>query len=131
MDFSQLKNYLSEQAEIKRLAMKIDDPEAWKEYYAHSTILDYRRGYPKPQMISGIDMDAYNKARQRWVRRKEMLEIRARETEDYIDEIQDSRTRQVFTMYFLDGYAEKTIGKILHVDRSTISRIIWNQLGRE
>lgn len=131
MDYGQLKNYLAEKAEIDNLARRIENPDAWKDYYGHSTILDYRKGTPRPQMVQGYDLAALEKARQQWAKRKDLLEQRAKETEEYIEGIHDSRTRQVFTLYFLDGYSEKTIGKMLHLDRTMISRIIWAEIRRE
>ena len=85
MDYGQLKNYLAEKAEIDNLARRIENPDAWKDYYGHSTILDYRKGTPRPQMVQGYDLAALEKARQQWAKRKDLLEQRAKETEEYIE----------------------------------------------
>ena len=128
MDYKQLRDYLAEKHEIAELDVRLSKPIGQPAYYAHSVIMDYRRGYPQPRTISGYDTEAERQARARWRRRREMLAQRTREVEDFIDSIEDSRTRRVFTMYFLDGIKEAAIGKALHADQSVISRIIRDYL---
>lgn len=130
MDYKQLRDYLSEKHEIAELDLRLNKPLGQPEYYSHSVILDYRKGYPQPRTISGYDTETERQARTRWRRRLEKLKQRTREVEEYIDEISDSRTRRIFTMYFLDGLKEAAIGKSLHVDQALISRTIRDYIRR-
>lgn len=130
MDYKQLKDYLAEKHEIQELTKRLKKPFGQPEYYAHSTILDYRKGYPQPRTISGYDTESEQQARARWQKRKAKLEHRTQEVEDFVDSIADSRTRRIFTMYFLDGLKEAAIGKAIHIDQSLVSRIIRDHLRR-
>lgn len=131
MDYKQLKDYLAEKHEIREITARLDRPFCLPEFYAHSTILDYRKGYPRPQLVSGFDTESEKAARQRWEKRLERLKVRTREVEDYIDNLPDSRTRRCFTMYFLDGVKESAIAHTMHLDQSIISRVIRAQLKRD
>lgn len=128
MDYKQLKDYIHERHEIRELSARLNQPLGSKEFYEHSTILDYRKGYPQPRTIAGYDTETELAARERWRRRMKRLEARTREVENYIDNIPDSRTRRCFTMYFLDGLKEAAIGKNLHIDQSMVSKIIREHL---
>lgn len=124
MTLDQLKAYRSEKAEIRELGEKLRAPLGSAEFYGTSIIKDYKTGYPRPQAVSGYDIEAERAARYRWAKKKAILEKRCREVEEYIDSIKDSRTRRVFRFYFEDGRTENQIGRIMHMERSLVSKII-------
>lgn len=124
MTLEQLKAYRSEKAEIRELGEKLRAPLGSAEFYGTSVIKDYKTGYPRPQAVSGYDLEAERAARYRWAKKKAILERRCWEVEEYIDSIPDSRTRRVFRFYFEDGRTENQIGRIMHMERSLVSKII-------
>lgn len=124
MTLDQLKAYRSEKAEIRELGEKLRAPLGSAEFYGTSVIKDYKTGYPRPQAVSGYDLEAERAARYRWAKKKAILERRCREVEEYIDSIPDSRTRRVFRFYFEDGLTEYQIGRIMHMERSLVSKVI-------
>lgn len=131
MTLEQLKAYRSEKAEIRELGAKLRTPLGSAEFYGTSIIKDYKTGYPRAQAVSGYDLKAERAARYRWAKKKAILERRCREVEEYIDSIPDSRTRRVFRFYFEDGRTENQIGRIMHMERSLVSKIIkkWISYG--
>ena len=58
--------------------------------------------------------------------RIKILKKECEEVEQFIDEIPDSLTRRIFRMYFIDDMTQKEISKIIHIERSVISRRIDN-----
>ena len=88
-----------------------------------SVIKDYRKGYPVPQAVVGVDWERYEWQKEHCERRIQELQKKCDAIERYVEEdIEDSLTRRIFRMYFLEGRTQKEIGKIIHMDRSTVSR---------
>lgn len=60
-------------------------------------------------------------------KRKELLEA-TNKIEEYIDGIQDSETRLIFRLHFLDGMPQESISKKIHLAQSKVSERIKEQL---
>lgn len=56
--------------------------------------------------------------------RRQLVERKIIELEQFIKDIPDSLTRQIFELYFQDGKRQKDVAKLLHLDQSRISRKI-------
>ncbi len=72
-----------------------------------SVILDYRRGYPRPQSVVGFDWDGYEQKNDMLERKKQ----EAAEIKSWIDGIEDGQTRWVFKMWYMDGLPWRLIAK--------------------
>ncbi|MCI9438228.1 MAG: helix-turn-helix domain-containing protein [Lachnospiraceae bacterium] len=42
--------------------------------------------------------------------------------EKYVEDIEDSLIRRIFRMYYLEGKTQREIARLIHMDRSTVSR---------
>lgn len=129
MTKKRLEAYRSEKAEIDELKSKLQNLKA-EDYFGNSVIMDYRSGFPHPQSVVGIDMDAYRTRQSRLETEISRLERRCLEVEQWIDDIPDSLTRRIFRLYFADGYSQKAIAAQLHMERSVISRKISNYIAK-
>lgn len=120
----QLEEYRSDKQEILELTYRIEN--RWKDeaMIGNDVIFDYSKGYPMPQSVVGFDQERYEHLQDRDVRRKDKLEKKCKETEDWIEKIKDGITRRIFRMYFIEGQKQKDVAKAVHLDRSRISRKI-------
>ena len=84
--------------------------------------MDYRDGFPRPQSVVGYDYGKEERMRKAYESRIEKLRAECAEVELWIEAIPDSLTRRIFRMYYIDGMNQKQIGRIVHLDRSRISR---------
>lgn len=91
----------------------------------NDVILDYSKSYPPiPQGVVGFDQAKYNRLQDRDRRRKEKLEKECEEIEDFIEGIEDSLTRRIFRMTFIDGEKQRKVARKVHLDQSRVSRKI-------
>ena len=124
MDREQLERYQSQKEEIRELRYKLEHLGEGDSLVGNSTIFDYTTGFPRPQAIVGYDYDREDYLREKYRSRMKKLQADCEETEQWVEAIQDSQTRRIFRMYYLDGMTQKAIGKKMHLDRSRISRKI-------
>lgn len=75
-------------------------------------------------MDEPVTADAVGKLLKIKRERRQLVERKIIELEQFIKEIPDSLTRQVFELYFQDGKRQKDVAKLLHLDQSRISRKI-------
>lgn len=124
----QLEEYRSDKQEILELTYRVEN--RWKDetMIGSDVVFDYSKGYPMPQAIVGFDQARYERLQDRDVRRKDKLEKKCKDTEDFIEEIEDGVTRRIFRMYFLDGRKQKDVAKAVHMDQSRVSRKIEEYL---
>lgn len=124
----QLEEYRSDKQEILELTYRIEN--RWKDeaMIGNDVVLDYSKGYPMPQFVVGFDQERYEHLQDRDVRRKDKLEKKCKETEDWVEEIEDGITRRIFRMYFLEGRKQKDVAKAVHIDQSRVSRKIEEYL---
>lgn len=131
MTRERLAAYRSNKAEILELDYMLQN--RWKSdtMIGNDVVFDYSKGYPMPQSIVGFDQDKYERLQERDLKRKERLEKECEEVEQFVEAIQDSMTRRIFRIYYIDGRVsvnQEEVSKKVHLERSTISKKIDNYL---
>lgn len=121
MTRKQLEQYKSKKAEIRELKDYIWKLGNSESLMGSSTVFDYRTGYPKPQAVVGVDRAEYWKKKERYEKKIEQLKAECEEAERFVEGIEDSLTRRIFRMYFLDGARQEDIAAAVHMSRSRIS----------
>lgn len=119
-----LMAYQSKKAEIKELDRAMTGRWRDEGLIDNDVIFDYRKGYPMPQSVIGMDEKKYRRLQERDRRRKETLERECEEAELWVESIDDSLTRRIFRMVFLEGKKQREVAKAVHLDRSRVSRKI-------
>lgn len=119
-----LESYRSKKEEIKELEYKLKHLGEGDSMVGNDVVFDYRDGYPKPQAIVGVDWEKVSKTEERYVKRLTKLKQECETIEEFVEQIEDSMTRRIFRMYYIEGMSQKAIGKKVHMDRSRISRKI-------
>ena len=131
MTRERLAAYRSNKAEILELDYMLQN--RWKSdtMIGNDVVFDYSKGYPMPQSVVGFDQDKYERLQERDLKRKERLEKECEEVEQFVEAIQDSMTRRIFRIYYIDGRVpvnQEEVSKKVHLERSTISKKIDNYL---
>ncbi|MGN6710703.1 DUF1492 domain-containing protein [Anaerocolumna jejuensis] len=138
MTEKELSQYKAIKNEIADLNRRIaENKEA--EIVPFGTVKGSSKYFPYTPMtfhVAGIDpADATQRQeaisellRQREVQRDELLKKQI-EIEQYIAGIQDSTTRTIFRMYFIDGMSQWQIARKLGYERSSISQRIRRFVG--
>lgn len=122
-----LQGYRSKKAEIQELDYILKNRWRDEGMIGNDVIFDYSKGYPMPQSVVGFDQKKYERLQDRDQRRKEQLEQECVEIETFVENIDDSLTRRIFKMYFIDGDKKPTqhkVAKKLFIDQSTVSKKI-------
>ena len=118
-------SYRSKKAEIRELTVMIENRYRDDSLIGNDVILDYSKSYPPiPQGVVGFDLAKYRRLQERDRRRKEQLEKECVEIEDFIESIEDSLTRRIFRMTFIDGEKQRKVARKVHLDQSRVSRKI-------
>lgn len=119
----QLESYRSMKHEMLELKYKLSHLGEGDSMLSSSVIKDYRKGYPVPQAVVGVDWERYEWQKEHCEKRIQELRKECDAIERYVEEeIKDSLTRRIFRMYFLEGRTQKEIAGFVHMDRSTVSR---------
>nr|DAP71377.1 MAG TPA: Protein of unknown function (DUF722) [Caudoviricetes sp.] len=131
MTRERLAAYRSNKAEILELDYMLQN--RWKSdtMIGNDVVFDYSKGYPMPQSVVGFDQEKYERLQDRDLKRKERLEKECEEVEQFVEAIQDSMTRRIFRIYYIDGRVsvnQEEVSKKVHLERSTISKKIDNYL---
>jgi len=124
----QLEEYRSKKEEIEELRYKLEHLGEGDSMVGNDIINDYRSGYPVPQAVIGVDTARYKRLEQLYKKRIEKLERECAEVEEYVENIEDSMTRRIFRMYYIDGITLEQIGMKVHLNKSNVSRKIDNFL---
>ena len=127
MTKDRLLAYRSKREEIRELEYTLENRWKSETLIGNNVIFDYSKGYPMPQSVVGFDYKRYERLQDRDMRRKSDLEKECAEIEDFVDRIQDSITRRIFKIYFIDGkkpVKQKEVAKRVHLDQSNVSRKI-------
>lgn len=124
MTRQRLEQYRSNVQEIKYLEHKIKDLWRDSDLYGHDTIMDYRSGYGHPRNVFGYDKELEKKCRERYEKKLAELRAEVNAVESFIFSIGNSKTRQIFQLYFLDGLSQEEVAKQVYMDRSGISKKI-------
>ena len=127
MTRERLEAYRSNNDEIKELQGKLQKmgTEEGKEKLVESdTIIDYRKGYPRPQTVTGYNYSKEQRLRQRYSSRIEKLQREQEEIEQWIFEIEDSKIQRIFRLRYLEGMRQEKIAQKVHMAQSGVSRRI-------
>ncbi len=119
-----LEEYRSKKTEIRELQDRMDHLGEDERLIGNDVILDYRKGYGRPQAVVSYDYRMEARLRETYQKRIEKLQEECLEVELWIEGIPDSLTRRIFRMCFVDGLTQKKVEQAVHLDRSRISRKI-------
>lgn len=125
MTKERLESYRSNKMEILELDYVLGNRWRSDTMIGNDVILDYSKGYPMPQSVTGFDYEKYSRLQDRDLRRKNKLEAECKEIEDFVSGITDSVTRRIFRIYYIDGrknVTQRDVAKKIHLDRSSISK---------
>lgn len=128
MDKEKLEAYRSKKAEIKELEYKLAHLAGSESLIGNSVILDYNKGYPRPQSIVGYDHNLEERRRERWQKQLEKLQAEVDEVGAWIEAIPDSMTRRCFRMAYVEGLSYRKIALKLHIDWSYVGKKIHQYL---
>lgn len=126
MKREQLEQYRSKKDEIKELKYKLEHLGEGDSAIGNSIINDYRKGYPQPQAVVGVDWGKIDNAVKRYEHRMEKLNAECVSVEEFVENIEDSLTRRIFRMYYIDGISQRDIAKAVGYSRGRVSQKISN-----
>lgn len=129
-----LSQYINLKQEIKLLERKIVEMEYREKHCVTDVVKGSSRQFPYLEhnvRVTGIDRE-YEKRMLKAIEKKKLqltaLKTRLEEEEikiyEYIQNQEDSRTRQVLVYSYIEGLKQNEIAEIMHVDRSLVSKII-------
>lgn len=119
-----MESYKSMLDEKEELRYKLENMKDDETLIDADTVLDYSTGQGIPRSIVGVNQSRYWRKRQQYIRRIEELQAECDRVEEWVEQIRDSMTRRIFRMVYMDGMSQKEVGKVMHLDRSRISRKI-------
>lgn len=94
-----LKNYIKYKREIPFLENEIKEMLTSDAGLGNSVIIDYRKGYPRPQNVVGFDWNLYDHRCDVLERRKQQINL----VDKWIAEISDGQTRVIMRMRYCEG----------------------------
>ena len=107
--------------EIMGLRYSIDNakPELQADFYK-----DYRTGKGIPKSVVGFVFDEREiHAREQKIKlRLKQLESVIKNAEEEIDGVEDPELRSILRLYYIEGETQENICKILHIERSSVSK---------
>ena len=124
-----LLRYRSNKQEIKEQRNRLQHLCDNDAMVGNDVIFDYRTGYPLPQSIVGFDHERHENISARINNQIARLQAENDKIEEFIYGIQDSLTRRIFQLYFLDGMTQKKVSKKVHLSQSRVSEKISDFLG--
>lgn len=114
MTKARLKGYQRLKLDIVCLEHEIRAMEETDSGMGHSVILDYQRGYPRPQIVTGFDWKRYEQKQDLLVRKK----AEAAWIESWIAGIEDGQVRYVFNMRYIENMSWKEIAKKIGIPQN-------------
>lgn len=120
----ELEAYRSKKDEIKELKYKLEHLGEGDSAIGNSVINDYRKGYSQPQAVVGVDWKKIDNAVKRYEHRINRLNAECEEIEEFVESIEDSMTRRIFRMYYIDGISQERVARNIHVSQSVVSKKI-------
>ena len=104
-----LQDYDKIKREIPLLRAEINEMQYSDSGLGSSTIIDYHKGFPRPQAVVGFDQEKY----ERRVKRLREKERQVAVVEEWIENIEDDRARLVFQMFYIKRFSWTKIAKIM------------------
>ena len=98
MTREQLEEYRSKKDEIAELTYKLQHLGEDDAMVGNDVIMDYRKGYPIPQSVVGVDWDKYDNTKARYTSRMGKLQEECDAVEQFVEDIEDSMTCRIFRM---------------------------------
>lgn len=126
-----LVQYRSKNAEIKELKEKLQNLGDGKSMIGCDTVMDYSTGYPRPQTVVGVDWKKVFSMENKYRKRIEKLHKECLEVENFIESIEDSLTRRIFRMHYVDGVSQCDVAKKIYASQSFVSKKIADKLKME
>ncbi len=120
MTKEKLESYRSKRKELQELEYKISHLNDTGDGIGSDVILDYRKGYPQPQAIVGVDWSRVDRYRNRLAK----LKAECAEVEEFVEGIEDSMTRRIFRMYYIEGASQERVARSVGMERSSVSKKI-------
>lgn len=117
-----IQDYVKTRKDVKLLERELHEMNTTDKGLGNSVIMDYRSGFPRPQTVVGFDMDKYE-------RRRATLEHKAEQcaaVEKWIEEIEDTQTRQVFELRYLKEQQWQQIAKKMGYKYEEYARIVMH-----
>ncbi len=127
MTRERLETYQSNRDEIRELRAKLQKmgtEEGRKKLVESDTIIDYRKGYPRPQTVTGYNYNKEWRLRKRYYNRIEKLQREQEEIEQWVFAIEDNRTQRIFRLRYLEGMRQQQVAQMVHMAQSGVSKRI-------
>lgn len=132
MDKEKLKQYIPLKKELKMLDKKLEKlyarqeniPEVFGKVTGSSLDFPYTEVRTTVKMSEPKENDAINRLIRIKEKRKEEVNKLLVEIEEFIAEIPDSITRQIFELTYIDGKKQREVADIVCLERSSISKKI-------
>lgn len=115
-----LKEYVKIKREIPLLRVELHEMNTTDSGLGNSVIQDCRRGYPSPRTVIGFDHERYNNKRDIL----EHKELQCAAVEQWIGAIEDTQTRAVFKMRYIENLKWEKIAKKMHLSSADYARIV-------
>ena len=131
MTKERLEAYQSMREEIEELQDRLGNLANDEDLMMTDTVLDYSSGRGIPKRVAGLDQERYWKRKQLYEERAKSLKEDCELIEKWVEQIQDSITRRIFRMVYVDGMSQTDVGNKLHLERSSISKRISKHLRHE
>lgn len=134
MDMKTLRELKYLKMEIARLDKQIDRLQEKDIRVVAGKVKGSSKDFPYIEVRTSVLMeepvtaDAVKKLLEIKRERRQQVERKIIETEQFIQNIPDSLTRQIFELCFQDGKRQQDVARILHLDQSRISRKIREYL---
>lgn len=128
MTKERLRDYRSKKDEIAELKYKLAHLGAGDSMIGNSVIINYTKGFPRPQSVVGYDQEKHNRQQARYKGVIKKLEEECEEIEQWIEKIPDSMTRRIFRMHFIDGLSQQAIARKVHLHQGNVSKKIDHYL---
>ena len=138
MTREKLEQLIDLREEIKQIERQIEDIQNEKTYAVKDKVQGSTRGWPyilTNKVITGYDTQATETRKLRIIKRSKLLEKRKKSAEeleleimDFINSIQDSSLRRIFSLRYEQGCTWTEIGQKLGCDRTTAEKRIKKYL---
>lgn len=122
MTRKQLEQYKSKKEEITELEAAIRKLGSGESLMGSSTVFDYRSGYPVPQAVVGVDREKFWSTKERYEAKIAELKAECEAVEEFVFDIEDSLTRRIFRLYYIEGMTQDDVSKDVSLHRSTVSK---------
>ena len=123
MTKKRLKRMRSLISEARHLQEMLDRPAKTTEYVG-DTAKDYRTGKPHSITITGYGQQDYPELKERYYQKLRQIQQEIAFLEGFLDQVEESQTRDILRLYYVNGLTQEQIAEELGYARETISRKI-------